>query len=59
MCLVSDWHLMSRNKVRGESARNEIVESTGNDDIHLELVDVSDMDSIHDFVSRFNQYGIS
>lgn len=35
-------HMICRNQARGEEARSLISEETGNDDVHLHVVDVSD-----------------
>lgn len=35
-------HMLCRNKARGEDARNRVLLATGNEDVHLHIVDVSD-----------------
>ena len=35
-------HMVCRNKERGEDARNRALSATGNEDVHLHVVDVSD-----------------
>lgn len=35
-------HMLCRNKARGEDARNRVLSATGNEDVHLHVVDVSD-----------------
>jgi len=47
-------YLLCRNEERGKRARFEIMNSTQNLDVLLEVVDVSSPDSIRDFVHRFN-----
>jgi NAD(P)-dependent dehydrogenase (short-subunit alcohol dehydrogenase family) len=45
--------LLCRNADRGQSARLKIIEATGNNDVHLEVVDVSDLGSVAAFVGRW------
>lgn len=35
-------HMLCRNKQRGEEARSRVLSETGNSDVHLHVVDVSD-----------------
>ncbi|KAM4587199.1 retinol dehydrogenase 11 isoform 2-T2 [Odontesthes bonariensis] len=44
--------LACRSESRGSAALNEIRQITGNEDVHLRLVDVSSMDSVREFAKR-------
>ncbi|XP_034726604.1 retinol dehydrogenase 12 [Etheostoma cragini] len=44
--------LACRSEARGTAALKEIREKTGNDDIHLRLVDLSSLDSVREFTKR-------
>ena len=44
--------LACRSESRGSAALNEIKQITGNEDVHLRLVDVSSMDSVREFAKR-------
>jgi len=46
-------HMLCRNKERGETARSEIVEKTGNDNVHLHIVDVSDLARVKEFCEEY------
>ena len=46
-------YLLCRDEERGRRARFEIMNSTQNHDVFLELVDVSNSDSVGEFVDRF------
>ncbi|MFW9968822.1 MAG: SDR family NAD(P)-dependent oxidoreductase [Candidatus Odinarchaeota archaeon] len=49
--------MLCRDKERGETARKEIIEETGNKNVDLLLCDLSSQDSIRNFVSEFkNKY---
>jgi NAD(P)-dependent dehydrogenase (short-subunit alcohol dehydrogenase family) len=45
--------MLCRNKERGESAQNEIIEITGNKNVDLFLCDLSSQKEIRDFVTEF------
>lgn len=42
-------HLLCRSKAKGEEARDEIMKETGNDNVHLHVVDISNPDDIEAF----------
>lgn len=44
-----------RSQERGETARTEIVRATGNEQVHLMLMDMASLTSIREFVTAFNQ----
>jgi len=46
-------HLLCRDAERGLEARNRIIEKTGNRQVHLELVDLSDQAEVRNFASSF------
>jgi hypothetical protein len=46
-------YLLCRDEERGKRAQFEVVNSTQNLDVFLEIVDVSDAESVRDFVDRF------
>ncbi|CAM9475878.1 unnamed protein product [Laminaria digitata] len=47
-------HMLCRNKARGEDARNRVLLATGNADVHLHVVDVSDFrQQVEDFADSF------
>lgn len=48
-------YMLCRNAERGSTARTSILEETGNPDVHLHVVDVSSLKSIHDFTERFTR----
>lgn len=45
--------LVVRSEARGERARAAIAERSGNNDVHVGLCDLSDLDSVRQFVERF------
>ncbi|MFX0148760.1 MAG: SDR family oxidoreductase [Candidatus Hodarchaeota archaeon] len=47
--------MLCRDKVRGESAQQEIIEITGNQNIDLFLCDLSSQQQIREFVAEFKQ----
>ncbi len=47
-------HMLCRDPTRGEEARIDIVEQTGNQQVHLRVVDVADLGSIRGFADRFS-----
>jgi NAD(P)-dependent dehydrogenase (short-subunit alcohol dehydrogenase family) len=42
--------MLCRNQARAEKARDELVTETGNKHIHVSIVDVGDLESVHSFV---------
>ncbi|KAL6048675.1 Dehydrogenase/reductase SDR member 12, partial [Balamuthia mandrillaris] len=46
-------YLLCRSRERGEEAKQTIVERTGNSDLHVEVVDVSEQSSLASFADRF------
>lgn len=46
--------MLCRSQQRGETARAQIIQATGNPDVHLAVVDVSDLDAIGAFVDDFS-----
>jgi dehydrogenase/reductase SDR family protein 12 len=46
-------HMLVRNRDKGESARARISERTGSDRLQVEVCDVSSLDSVREFSSRF------
>jgi dehydrogenase/reductase SDR family protein 12 len=51
---ASVW-LVVRGRERGDEARRAIVERSGNDDVHVELCDLSKLDSVRAFAGRFTE----
>ncbi|XP_062099066.1 uncharacterized protein LOC133804981 [Humulus lupulus] len=47
-------YLVCRNKERGEAALSHIKSSTGNENVHLEVCDLSSVSDIKSFASRFS-----
>ncbi|EOY16850.1 hypothetical protein QUC31_001228 [Theobroma cacao] len=47
-------YLVCRNKERGEAALSKIQSSTGNQNVHLEICDLSSISEIKSFASRFS-----
>jgi len=45
--------LVVRSRERGEEARVRIVERSGNDDVHVEVCDLSELESVRQFAGRF------
>jgi NAD(P)-dependent dehydrogenase (short-subunit alcohol dehydrogenase family) len=45
--------MVARDPVRGEKARMEIVDQSGNESVDLMICDLSSMDSIRDFAKQF------
>lgn len=39
-------HMLCRNQARGEEARNRVLKETGNEDVHLHVIDVSDFQQV-------------
>jgi NAD(P)-dependent dehydrogenase (short-subunit alcohol dehydrogenase family) len=52
--LGASVRLLARSQERGERAREAITQRTGNRDILVSLCDLSDLDSIRDFVAGFH-----
>ncbi|XP_053404755.1 dehydrogenase/reductase SDR family member 12-like [Mercenaria mercenaria] len=52
-------HLVCRSKERGEEAKTEIVETTGNQNIHLHQLDTSKPRDIYHFAKTFEESGQS
>eukprot|EP01138_Halocafeteria_seosinensis_P008293 gb/GECG01008474.1/.p1 GENE.gb/GECG01008474.1/~~gb/GECG01008474.1/.p1 ORF type:complete len:348 (+),score=38.04 gb/GECG01008474.1/:1-1044(+) len=51
-------HMLCRSEEKGTTARQQIVEATRNDQIHLHVVDLSNFDSIQNFATKYNSdYG--
>jgi len=46
-------YLICRNEERGKAARDEIVKATGNNNVYLEILDVSDLDAIKTFAQNW------
>ncbi|KVH98598.1 Glucose/ribitol dehydrogenase [Cynara cardunculus var. scolymus] len=46
-------YIVCRNKERGEAALSEIQSTTGNQNVHLEICDLSSVNDIQSFSSRF------
>jgi dehydrogenase/reductase SDR family member 12 len=44
--------LLARDERRGEFARTQIAERTGNEDVHLDLCDLSDLASVRQYAQR-------
>lgn len=49
----AEVHMLCRSANRGNAAREKIMATTGNDNIHLHLVDMSRQQDIRDFAARF------
>lgn len=47
-------YMICRNKERGEAALSSIKSATGNPNVHLEICDLSSVDEIKSFASRFS-----
>jgi dehydrogenase/reductase SDR family member 12 len=47
--------LLVRSRERGEEARVRIVERSGNDDVHVEVCDLSELESVRQFAARFRE----
>lgn len=50
-------HLVCRNKERGEAAKTEIIETTGNQNVHLHQLDTSKPRDIYQFAHKFGESG--
>lgn len=50
-------HMVCRNQARGEEAKNRMLQETGNDDIHLHVVDVSDFRQVGTLTPRLGREG--
>lgn len=51
-------YLVCRNKERGEAALSEIQTRTGNQNVHLEICDLSSVNEIKSFTSRFSKRNV-
>lgn len=54
--LAERWaevHMICRSRERGEAAQQAIIAASGNDNVHLHLVDMSRQQDIQDFVGGF------
>jgi NAD(P)-dependent dehydrogenase (short-subunit alcohol dehydrogenase family) len=49
-------HMLVRDAVGGERARQAIIGAAGNANVHLHLVDLSDQDAVRRFVAAFRHY---
>ncbi|MFH0760252.1 MAG: SDR family oxidoreductase [Bacteroidota bacterium] len=47
--------MMARNPERGEAARQEVISTSGNDQVDLMLCDLADLESIRRFASEFKE----
>jgi dehydrogenase/reductase SDR family protein 12 len=47
-------HMVCRDKERGESARRGIIETSGNSNVHLHIVDLADMGAVKAFAAEFS-----
>ncbi|XP_072033637.1 dehydrogenase/reductase SDR family member 12-like [Amphiura filiformis] len=50
-------HMVCRNTERGEAAKQEIIDDSGNQNIHLHIVDMSDPKKVFQFASEFVESG--
>lgn len=50
-------HMLVRNTAKGENARQQIVKSTGNQDVTLHGCDLSKLDDIQEFAEEWNRQG--
>lgn len=48
-------YIACRNKVRGENALNDIRKQSGNENVHLLLLDLASLKSIREFSKKFHQ----
>ncbi|XP_018595384.2 dehydrogenase/reductase SDR family member 12 [Scleropages formosus] len=48
-------HMVCRNKDRAEAARKDIVEQTGNENVHVHLVDMSSPRQVWEFAENFKK----
>ncbi|KOM55571.1 hypothetical protein LR48_Vigan10g146300 [Vigna angularis] len=51
-------YLICRNKEKGEAALSEIQTRTGNQNVHLEICDLSSVNEIKSFTSRFSKRNV-
>ncbi|XP_027923171.1 dehydrogenase/reductase SDR family member 12 [Vigna unguiculata] len=51
-------YLVCRNKEKGEAALSEIQTRTGNQNVHLEICDLSSVNEIKSFTSRFSKRNV-
>ncbi|XP_033100983.1 dehydrogenase/reductase SDR family member 12-like isoform X2 [Anneissia japonica] len=48
-------HMVCRNLERGEEAKNNIIQKTGNQDIHLHILDMSKPNNVFEFAKSFQE----
>ncbi|XP_071798035.1 dehydrogenase/reductase SDR family member 12-like [Asterias amurensis] len=48
-------HMVCRNPERGEEARKEITEASGNENVHLHILDMSKPKGVHAFAEQFKE----
>lgn len=48
-------HMVCRNKGRADTAKDEIVEKSKNQDVHVHIVDMSNMRQVWEFAENFSQ----
>lgn len=48
-------HMVCRNKGRADTAKDEIVENSKNQDVHVHIVDMSNMRQVWEFAETFSQ----
>ena len=46
-------HMLCRNQERGATAQTEVVQATGNRNVHLHVVDISEKSSVDAFISKW------
>lgn len=51
-------YLLCRNEQRATQAQQEIINETGNQDVHVELIDMSDLRSVEEAAQRLNSIPI-
>ena len=50
-------HMVCRNETRGEEARKEVSDATGNDKVKLHILDMSQPRKVWEFVEKFSSSG--
>ncbi|WAR27368.1 DHR12-like protein [Mya arenaria] len=58
-CVGGTVHLVCRNQERGEAAKTEITETTGNQNVFMHQLDTSRPAEVYSFVKRFESSGQS
>jgi len=51
----AEVHLLCRSQQKAEEARMDIVKETGSDNVFVEVLDISSLASVRDFVERWGQ----